>query len=111
RVSVRSSSSATQRAHHQSQRPRRAGRLVSVRLGLYLTGENRGGCPALSALIVAPGHLVNVAGGSVLNIAGSLVSLADGSSLSILNSLLLNVSGGSSASIGRSLIASPAPTT
>jgi hypothetical protein len=56
-----------------------------------------------SALTVANGHLVNVAG-SVLNIAGNLVSLADSSTLSILNGLLLNVSGGSSASIGRSLI-------
>jgi hypothetical protein len=32
------------------------------------------------------------------------VSLADGSTLNILNGLLLNVSGGSSATIGRSLV-------
>jgi hypothetical protein len=53
---------------------------------------------------VANGHLVNLAGGSVLNVAGNLVSLADGSTLSILNGLLLNVTGNSSATIGRSLV-------
>lgn len=57
-----------------------------------------------SVLNVATGHLVNVGGGSVLNIAGSLVALADASTLNIFNGLLLNVSGNSTASIGRSLV-------
>jgi hypothetical protein len=57
-----------------------------------------------SVLNVATGHLVNVGGGSVLNIAGNLVMLADASTLNIFNGLLLNVSGNSSASIGKSLV-------
>jgi hypothetical protein len=57
-----------------------------------------------SVLNVATGHLVNVGGGSVLNIAGNLVTLADASTLNIFNGLLLNVSGNSTASIGRSLV-------
>jgi hypothetical protein len=57
-----------------------------------------------SSLTVANGHLVNVARGSVLDVAGHLVGLANGSTMNILNGLVLNVSGGSSASIGRSLV-------
>jgi len=59
-----------------------------------------------SILTVPNGNLVNVGGvggASVLNIAGSLVSLADASSLNILNGVVLSVSSGSSATIGRSI--------
>ena len=57
-----------------------------------------------SSLTVANGNLVNVAGGSQLNLAGSLLALGNGSTVNILNGLLLNVTGGSSVSIGGSLV-------
>jgi hypothetical protein len=57
-----------------------------------------------SRMTVTNGHLVNVAGGSYLNLAGNLVNLSNGSTLNILNGLLLNVTGGSVANIGKSLV-------
>ena len=58
-----------------------------------------------SRLAVAMGALVNVSGGSVLNVARDLVSLRNGSALSLLNGPLLAVGGGSLASIGGGLVA------
>jgi len=57
-----------------------------------------------SALTVANGHLVNVQGGSRLNVGGSLLSLSDGSAVRLLNGALLNVGGGSVVTIGGSLV-------
>jgi len=56
-----------------------------------------------SIFTVNDGHFVNVRGGSDLNVP-ILVSLADGAHLVIKNGALLNVSGGSSATIGRYVI-------
>jgi hypothetical protein len=58
-----------------------------------------------SALTVARGALVNLAGGSVLNIGGDLIALVNGSTLSLLNGPLLSLSGGSLANIGGALVA------
>jgi hypothetical protein len=53
-----------------------------------------------SRLDVRQGHLVNVAGGSRLNVAGDLLRLSHGGRVDIADGLLLNLSGGSVAGVG-----------
>jgi FecR protein len=84
--------------------------LTSATDAILLSGASR--LSASSALVsldasrlaVALGALVNVSGGSVLNVAGDLVGLRNSSTLSLLNGPLLAVSGGSLASIGGGLV-------
>ncbi len=57
-----------------------------------------------STLTINSGSLVNVAGGSTLNLTGNLVSLAGGSTLNVLSGGLLNVLGGSTVTITGTLI-------
>jgi hypothetical protein len=56
-----------------------------------------------SSKLTVNGDVLNLRDRSVVNIAGFLVSLADGAILDIKNGVLLKASGGSSATIGRSI--------
>jgi hypothetical protein len=55
-------------------------------------------------LNVLNGHLVNVAGGSRLNLAGDLLRIGSGGTVNIVNGALLNVSDASVASIDGALV-------
>jgi hypothetical protein len=53
-----------------------------------------------SRLTVRSGHLVNLAGGSRLNVAGDLLRVGHGGRVDVVDGLLLSVTGGSVASLG-----------
>jgi hypothetical protein len=57
-----------------------------------------------SALTVARGAVLNLAGGSVLRVTGNLFSLTNGSSLSLLSGPLVSLSGGSFLNVTGALI-------
>lgn len=57
-----------------------------------------------SALTVAQGAALNLAGGSVLRVTGDLFSLTNGSSLNLLNGALVSLSGGSFLNVTGALI-------
>ena len=57
-----------------------------------------------SALTVANGAALSLAGGSIARVTGDLFSLANGSSLSVLNGPLVSLSGGSLLHVNGALI-------